>query len=67
MTDTQEAATALQEQGMNVQTLAGPQGFRFQITTAGGEEYQFSVVEINELKLSGRLNAAGLKELAKEI
>lgn len=67
MTDTQDAVAALQHLGMKVQTLSGPQGFRFQITTQAGQEYQFSATELIHLKERGKLNAAGLKELADEI
>ena len=67
MTDTQDAVTALQRLGMKVQTLSGPQGFRIQITTQAGHEYQFSASELIHLKERGKLNAAGLKEFADEI
>lgn len=42
MTDTQDAVAALQRLGMKVKTLSGAQGFRFQITTQAGHEYQFN-------------------------
>lgn len=67
MDQIQQAVATLQKRGIAVQTLAGPRGFRFQLTLPDGTGYQYSAEEICRLHSEGKLTSSGIKELAEEI
>jgi hypothetical protein len=64
MGDVQEAVRRLERQGLSVQGLNGPQGWRFQITARSGSAYQLSEAEVLQLVADRRLDWQGVVEIA---
>jgi hypothetical protein len=65
MLNAQEAVKALMETGLTVQGLNGPAGWRYQITTRSGDEWQISNDELLQLEAEHRLSVRGVKEIVR--
>jgi hypothetical protein len=65
--EVKQVTDALEKQGVRVQLLPGPQGFRYHMTLANGDEFQFDGDQLCELQRRGKPSASGIRELAKEI
>jgi hypothetical protein len=64
MTTAQEAVRTLEKQGLTVQGLTGPEGWRFQITARSGFAHQISEAELLQLVDEKKLDWQGVVEIA---
>jgi hypothetical protein len=65
MEKAQQAVKVLEKSGLKVQGLRGPDGWRFQIASHSGDEWQISSDELLQLQAEGKLNLRGVKEVIK--
>lgn len=61
----QDAVKVLKKRGLHVQALSGPQGWRYQISSKLGSEYQISEDELLQLHEQHRLTEAAIKALVE--
>lgn len=65
MPEAQDAVKILEKRGLRVQALMGPQGWRYQIGSKLGLDYQISHDELLQLHEQNRLTWADIKALVE--
>jgi hypothetical protein len=64
MGNAQDAVKTLENRGLTVQALMGPAGWRYQVKSKNGLEYQLSNDELLELQAQKKLTWNGVVEIA---
>jgi hypothetical protein len=66
MGNAQEAVKTLEKRGLRVQGLHGPDGWRYQIKSRTGIEYQISNEDLLLLQSTSKLNWSGVVEIVSK-